>query len=65
MGSTEVDSAGRAGDSTICSPSASRIYLRAHFLSDTIGGLALATAIYALVGAVALVIGSVRKTEGR
>jgi membrane protein DedA with SNARE-associated domain/membrane-associated phospholipid phosphatase len=43
---------------------ASRVYLRAHFLSDVIGGLALATAIYALVGAVALVIGSVRNTEG-
>ena len=30
---------------------ASRVYLRAHYLSDVIGGLALATAIYALVGA--------------
>ena len=39
---------------------ASRVYLRAHYLSDVIGGLALATAIYALVGAVALVIGAVR-----
>jgi membrane protein DedA with SNARE-associated domain/membrane-associated phospholipid phosphatase len=44
---------------------ASRVYLRAHYLSDVVGGLALATAIYALVGAVALVIGAVRKTEGR
>jgi undecaprenyl-diphosphatase len=44
---------------------ASRVYLRAHYLSDVIGGLALATAIYALVGRVALVIGTVRKTEGR
>jgi membrane protein DedA with SNARE-associated domain/membrane-associated phospholipid phosphatase len=44
---------------------ASRVYLRAHYLSDVIGGLALATAIYALVGALALVIGTVRKTEGR
>jgi undecaprenyl-diphosphatase len=44
---------------------ASRIYLRAHFLSDVIGGLALGTAIYALVGAVALVIGAVRNTGER
>jgi membrane protein DedA with SNARE-associated domain/membrane-associated phospholipid phosphatase len=44
---------------------ASRIYLRAHFLSDVVGGFALATAIYALVGVVAIVIGAVRNTGGR
>jgi undecaprenyl-diphosphatase len=44
---------------------ASRIYLRAHYLSDVIGGIALATAVYALCGVVALVIGAVRNTEGR
>jgi undecaprenyl-diphosphatase len=44
---------------------ASRIYLRAHFLSDVLGGLALGTAIYALVGTVALVIGAVRNTGRR
>jgi membrane protein DedA with SNARE-associated domain/membrane-associated phospholipid phosphatase len=44
---------------------ATRIYLRAQYLSDVIGGLALATAIYALVGVVALVIGAVRNTGGR
>ena len=44
---------------------ASRIYLRAHYLSDVLGGFALGTAIYALAGVVALVIGAVRKTEGR
>ena len=43
----------------------SRVYLHVHYLSDIIGGLALGTAIYALVGAVALVIGAVRNTEGR
>jgi membrane protein DedA with SNARE-associated domain len=43
----------------------SRIYLRAHFLSDVIGGLALGTAIYALVGTVVLIIGAVRNTGGR
>ena len=41
----------------------SRIYLRAHYLSDVIGGLALGTAIYALTGTVALVIGAVRNTR--
>jgi undecaprenyl-diphosphatase len=44
---------------------ASRIYLRAHYLSDVLGGLALGTAVYALVGSVALVIGAVRNTGSR
>jgi undecaprenyl-diphosphatase len=44
---------------------ASRVYLRAHYLSDVVGGLALGAAIYALVGVVALGIGVVRNTEGR
>ena len=44
---------------------ASRIYLRAHFLSDVVGGFALGTAIYALVGIVALAVGAVRHTERR
>ncbi len=44
---------------------ASRIYLRAHYLSDVLGGLALGTAVYALVGVVALVIGAVRNTGAR
>ena len=44
---------------------ATRIYLRAHYLSDVLGGLALGTAIYALVGVVVLVIGAVRNTGGR
>jgi membrane protein DedA with SNARE-associated domain len=43
----------------------SRIYLRAHYLSDVLGGFALATAVYALVGTVALVIGAVRNTRDR
>ena len=43
----------------------SRIYLRAHYLSDVIGGFALGTAIYALCGVAALVIGAVRNTGGR
>jgi membrane protein DedA with SNARE-associated domain/membrane-associated phospholipid phosphatase len=44
---------------------ASRIYLRAHYLSDVIGGLALGTTVYAFVGSVTLVIGAVRNTGGR
>jgi undecaprenyl-diphosphatase len=44
---------------------ASRIYLRAHYLSDVIGGFALGTAIYCLAGVVTIVIGAVRNTESR
>jgi undecaprenyl-diphosphatase len=38
----------------------SRIYLRAHYLSDVVGGWALGAAIFALCGSAALVIGYVR-----
>ena len=38
----------------------SRIYLRAHYLSDVVGGWGLGAAIFALCGAAALVIGYVR-----
>jgi membrane protein DedA with SNARE-associated domain/membrane-associated phospholipid phosphatase len=39
---------------------ASRIYLRAHYLSDVVGGWGLAAALFALCGTAALVIGYVR-----
>jgi undecaprenyl-diphosphatase len=39
---------------------ASRVYLRAHYLSDVIGGWALGAAIFALCGMLALVISFVR-----
>jgi len=39
---------------------ASRVYLRAHYLSDVVGGFALATAIFALGGLATLVVGFVR-----
>jgi len=39
---------------------ASRIYLRAHYLSDVVGGWGLAAALFALCGTVVLVIGYVR-----
>jgi undecaprenyl-diphosphatase len=37
-----------------------RVYLRAHFLTDVLGGAGLSLAIWALVGSVALVAGRVR-----
>jgi undecaprenyl-diphosphatase len=37
-----------------------RVYLRAHFLTDVLGGAALGVAIWSLVGAIALVAGQVR-----
>jgi undecaprenyl-diphosphatase len=37
-----------------------RIYLRAHYLSDVVGGWGVAAAIFALCGSAALVIGYVR-----
>lgn len=39
---------------------ATRIYLRAHYLSDVIGGFGLGLAIFAACGAVALVVGYIR-----
>jgi undecaprenyl-diphosphatase len=39
---------------------ASRIYLRAHYLSDVVGGWGLAATLFALCGTAALVIGYVR-----
>jgi len=40
-----------------------RVYLRAEYLSDVDGGLALATTIFALTGLVAVVVGHLRKNE--
>jgi undecaprenyl-diphosphatase len=40
---------------------ATRVYLRVHNLTDVIGGAALGVAIWALVGAIALVAGHVRQ----
>ncbi len=44
---------------------ASRVYLRVHYLSDVIGGLAVGTGIFALAGIVALVVGALRNNGGR
>ena len=44
---------------------ATRVYLRAHFLTDVLGGAALAVAIWSLVGAFALVAGRVRHNVGQ
>jgi membrane protein DedA with SNARE-associated domain/membrane-associated phospholipid phosphatase len=40
-----------------------RVYLRAQYLSDVEGGLGMATAIFALLGVVAVVVGQVRQNE--
>ena len=41
----------------------SRVYLRAHYLSDVTAGWALSIAIFSIAGAVALVISFLRKNE--
>ena len=43
----------------------SRVYLRAHYLTDVIGGLGLGAALFALCGLVALVVGFVRDNAAR
>jgi membrane protein DedA with SNARE-associated domain/membrane-associated phospholipid phosphatase len=43
----------------------SRIYLRVHYLSDVLGGFALGTAVFALAGITALVVGGLRHNVGR
>jgi membrane protein DedA with SNARE-associated domain/membrane-associated phospholipid phosphatase len=43
----------------------SRVYLRVHYLSDVLGGLAIGTAIFALAGVAALAVGAVRHNGGR
>jgi membrane protein DedA with SNARE-associated domain/membrane-associated phospholipid phosphatase len=41
----------------------SRMYLRAHYLTDVLGGVALGVAVWSLVGIAALFAGSVRHNE--
>ena len=42
---------------------ATRVYLRAHYLSDVLGGLGLGLAVFAICGAISLVIGHIRQNE--
>jgi undecaprenyl-diphosphatase len=44
---------------------ATRVYLRAHHLTDVLGGVALGLAIWSLVGIAALFAGAVRNNDGR
>jgi undecaprenyl-diphosphatase len=41
----------------------SRVYLRAHFLTDVLGGIAMSVGLWALVGIAALFAGAVRHNE--
>jgi membrane protein DedA with SNARE-associated domain len=43
----------------------SRVYLRAHYLSDVVGAWALGAAVFALVGMAMLIVGFVRHNERR
>jgi undecaprenyl-diphosphatase len=43
----------------------SRVYLRVHYLSDVLGGLAIGAAIFSLAGIVALVVGALRNNGER
>jgi membrane protein DedA with SNARE-associated domain/membrane-associated phospholipid phosphatase len=43
----------------------SRVYLRAHYLTDVLGGVALGLAVWSLVGIAALFAGAVRHNEAR
>jgi undecaprenyl-diphosphatase len=41
-----------------------RLYLRVHYFTDVVGGIALGMAIWGLVGALAVVAGYLRQNDG-
>jgi len=43
----------------------SRVYLRAHYLTDVLGGVALGLAVWAIVGIVAVFAGALRHNDAR
>ena len=48
----------RVGDAVVA---VTRVYLRAHYLTDVLGGIALGVAIWSLIGIFALFAGRLRK----
>jgi len=44
---------------------ATRVYLRAHYLSDVIGGVGLAASVFAVVGMAVLVVAHLRNNGRR
>ena len=42
-----------------------RVYLRAHYWSDVVGGWALGAAVFGLLATIALIVAYVRNNEGR
>ena len=43
----------------------SRVYLRAHYLTDVLGGVALGLGVWSIVGILALFAGAVRHNDAR
>ncbi|QEC47485.1 phosphatase PAP2 family protein [Baekduia soli] len=64
-GLTRATAAVVAGSVAVVAVALTRIYLRAHYLSDVVGGLGLAAMIFALCGMAALIVGHLRNNGAR